>query len=68
MFENSLFGAVKLTKNADTEKYSSSEYGTGHNARGCFSLSRGSGFGKNIIIFGADDDDDDDDEMFLWYG
>ena len=36
-----MFGAVKLTRNAD-------------DARGRSSLSDGSAFGKNIIIFGID--------------
>ena len=51
---NSLFAGVKLTKNADFNKYKYSGYGTGFDARGSFSLSEGSGFGKNVIIFGAD--------------
>ena len=42
----SLFG-VKLTKNANPDGYSYSRYGIGFDARG-------SGFGKNEIIFGAD--------------
>ena len=50
---NSLFVAVKLTKNADPDKYKYSGYGIGFDASGSFSLSNGSGFGKNVI-FGAD--------------
>ena len=38
MSEKFLFGAVKLTKNADFD----------------FSLSDSSGFGKNVMIFGTD--------------
>ena len=49
--ENSLFGAVKSITKADTAKYNYSGYGIGFDVR--FSLSDGSGFGKNII-FGAD--------------
>ena len=45
---NSLFGAVKLTKNADFDKYKYSGYGIGFDAHGNFSLSGGSGFGKFI--------------------
>ena len=45
-----LFGAVKLTKNADFDKYKYSGYGIGFDARGSFSLSDGSGFAKNVII------------------
>ena len=33
-----LFGAVKLTKNADCGKYGCSDYGTGSDARSQFSL------------------------------
>lgn len=49
--ENSLFG-FKLNKNADFDKYL--YYGTGLHAREWFSLSEGSEFGKNVIIFGTD--------------
>lgn len=31
---NSLFGAVKFTKNGDPDKYKNSDYGTGFDARG----------------------------------
>ena len=51
---NSLFGAVKLSKNADPDKYSYSGYGIGFDACRTFSSSDGSGFGKNVIIFAAD--------------
>ena len=51
---NSLFGAAQLTKNADFDKYKYSPYGTGFDTRGSFSLPDGSGFDKNVIIFGAD--------------
>ena len=50
---NSLFGAVKLTKNAYFDNYKCCGYGIGFNARGRFPLSDGSGFGKNVIILGA---------------
>ena len=43
-----------MTKNADCDKYSYSGYGVRFDGRGSFSLSDGSGFGKNVIIFGAD--------------
>ena len=39
---NSLFGTVKLTKNADSDKYKYSCYGNGRK------------FSKNVIIFAAD--------------
>ena len=51
---NSLFGSVKLTKNANPDKYCYSGYSIGFDARGSFSLAGGGGFAKNAIIFGAD--------------
>ena len=51
---NSLFGALKLTKNADPSIQSYSVYGTEFEARESFLLSGNSGFGKNVIILGAD--------------
>ena len=51
--ENCLFGAVKLTKNTDIDKYKYSGYGIGFDSRGKFSQPSGE-FGKNIIIFEAD--------------
>ena len=47
------FGAVTLTKNANTDKYGYSGYGIGFDRRGSFSFS-GGGFGQNILIFGVD--------------
>ena len=44
-----MFGAVKLTKNADTD----SGYGILFDLQSAFSLPDGS-IGKNVIIFGAD--------------
>ena len=41
-------------KNDNLDKYKPSEYGTGFDACGSFSLSNGSGFGKNVITFPAD--------------
>ena len=46
---NSLFGDVKLTKNADFNKYKFSRYGISFDTQGCFSLSDGSRFGKNVM-------------------
>ena len=51
VLENSLFGAVKLVKNADIDKYKYSGYDTGFDRHGSFSVA--SGFGKNVIIFGV---------------
>ena len=48
-----LFGGVKLTKNADPDKYSYSGYGIGFDTRGEYSLSDSS-MGKNAIILGFD--------------
>ena len=50
---NSLFGAVKLTKIADFDKYRYSKYGVRLDAHRSFFLSDVSGFGQNLIIFGA---------------
>ena len=51
--KNCLFGAVTLTKNVDIDKYHDSGYGIGFHRKGSFSFP-GSGFGENVIIFGAD--------------
>ena len=51
--ENCLFGAVKLTKNADIDNYKYSGYGIGFNRRGTFSFPSG-GFSCNVIMFGVD--------------
>ena len=51
--KNWLFGAVTLTKNADTEKYGYSGYGIGFDRRGSFSFPGGR-FGQNVLIFGVD--------------
>ena len=51
---NPLFTAVKLTENADSDKYFYFRYVTGFNGRSVFSLSRGDGFGENVIIFRVD--------------
>ena len=51
--KNSLFGAVRLTKNADIDKYQYSGYGIGFHRRGSFSFPGGR-FGRNVVIFGVD--------------
>ena len=48
--ENCLFGAVTLTKKADTDKYGYSGYGIGFDRKGRFSFP-GGGYGRNVIIF-----------------
>ena len=48
-----LFGSVKLTKNADLDKYMYSSYGIGFDSCSEFWFADGS-YGKNVIIFGAD--------------
>ena len=50
--ENCLFGAVRLTKNADINKYKYSGYGIGFDKKGSYSI--GNEIGRNIIIFGVD--------------
>ena len=47
-----MFGAVKLTKNADPDKYKHNGYGIRFDLRSQFSSSDGT-WGKNVIIFGA---------------
>ena len=47
-----MFGAVKLTKNSNIDKYKYSGYGIGIDRRGGFSF--GDGFGQNVITFEAD--------------
>ena len=53
ILKNCLFGAVTLTKNADTDKYWHSGYGIGFDRRGRCSFP-GGGYGPNVLIFGAD--------------
>ena len=48
-----LFGKVKITKNADPNKYSYSVYGIGCDSRSLFSI-QNFDWGKNVIIFGVD--------------
>ena len=50
--ENSLFGSVKLIKNADIDKYGYSGYAIGFDKRTPFST--GNEIGKNVIVFGVD--------------
>ena len=47
-----MFGAVKLVKNDDIDKYKYSGYGIGFDRIGTFSV--GDGFGRNTIILGVD--------------
>ena len=47
-----MFGSVKLTKNADIDKYGYSGYGIGFDRETSFSF--GNNIGKNVIIFGVD--------------
>ena len=51
--KNSLFGTVRLTKNADIDKYGYSGYRTGFDRKSRFSFASGE-FGQYVIIFGAD--------------
>ena len=48
---NCLFGSVKLTKNADMDKYGYFGYGIGFDRQSSFSI--GNETGKNVIIFGV---------------
>ena len=49
--ENSLFGAVKLTKHIDIDLHKYSEYGIGFDRKGFFSIS--DEVGRSVIIFGV---------------
>ena len=51
--KNCLFGAVKLTENADPDKYSYSGYGIWFNSHFFYSIPNFD-WGKNAIIFGVD--------------
>ena len=48
-----MFGAVKLSKNADTDKYKYRGYGIGFDLQSTFSLPDGS-IGRNVIVFGVE--------------
>ena len=48
-----MFGAVRLTKNADIDKYGYSGYGTGFNRKSSFSFPGGR-LGQNVIMFRVD--------------
>ena len=50
---NGLFGSVRLTKNADLDKYNYTDYAIGFDSRSELSLPDGT-MGKNVTIFGAD--------------
>ena len=52
-WENCLFGAIKLTKNVDINKYKYSGYGIGFDGNGSFLFPSGR-FGQNVTIFGVD--------------
>ena len=48
-----MFGAIKLTKNNDIDKYECAGYGIGFDSKGIFSHRLGE-TGVNVVIFGAD--------------
>ena len=50
----SLFGAVKLTKNADPDNYEYFGQGIGFDTHGFLFMSDGCGFGENVLMFCAD--------------
>ena len=51
--KDSLFGGVKLARNADPDKYVYTSYGIGFDSRSEFSLPDCT-MGKDVIIFGVD--------------
>ena len=52
--QNALFGAMQITKNADTSKYKYKGYGICFDEKGSFSNGNISN-GKNVLIFGVDE-------------
>ena len=52
--QNALFGAMQITKNADTSKYKYEGYGICFDEGGSFSKGNISN-GKNVLIFGVDE-------------
>ena len=52
--QNALFGAMEITKNADTSKYKYNGYGICFDEGGSFSKGNISN-GKNVLIFGVDE-------------
>ena len=53
VLENCLFGKIKMTKNADTDKYKYQSHGIEFDLTGTFTHPDGE-IGKNVIIFEAD--------------
>ena len=53
--QNALFGAMKITKNADTSKYKYKGYGNCFDEGGLFSIGNINN-GRNVIIFGVHED------------
>ena len=53
VLENCLFGKIKMTKNADTDKYKYQGHGIRFELSGIFSHPNG-GDVKNVVIFGVD--------------
>ena len=53
ILKNSLFGAIKLTKNADIKKYKYSRYGIGFDSQIFYNHLSG-GITRDTIIFGVD--------------
>ena len=52
--QNALFGAMEITKNADTSKYKYKGYGVCFDEGGTFSMGNINN-GRNILIFGVDE-------------
>ena len=52
--QNALFGAMEITKNADTSKYKYKGYGACFDEGGTFSMGNINN-GRNILIFGVDE-------------
>ena len=52
--QNALFGAMEITKNADTSKYKYKGYGICFDEGGSFSIGNINN-GRNVLIFGVDE-------------
>ena len=51
---NALFGAIRITKNANIKKYNYLGYGIGFDSQTFYNHPPSGGIGRDVIIFGAD--------------
>ena len=62
--ENCLFGAVRLTKNVDIDKYKLSEYGIGFDRKGSYSI--GNEVGRNVDMSSSSHIDNKKKDFNSW--